>query len=98
MLAVLFGNVFAPLIDWFVVSMNIRRRMARYAASLTKPFAPFRSPAALCVACSLARERRSRSVSSKSKQEANKTLDPPEEYPGRRWASPPESSAVPQRT
>ena len=33
MLAVLFGNVFAPLIDWFVVSMNVRRRMARYAAT-----------------------------------------------------------------
>ena len=33
MLAVLFGNVFAPLIDWFVVSMNVRRRMARYAST-----------------------------------------------------------------
>ncbi|MEO1617871.1 MAG: NADH:ubiquinone reductase (Na(+)-transporting) subunit B [Planctomycetota bacterium] len=33
MLAVLFGNVFAPLIDYFVVSVNVRRRMARYAAA-----------------------------------------------------------------
>jgi Na+-transporting NADH:ubiquinone oxidoreductase subunit B len=33
MLAILFGNVFAPLIDYFVVSMNVRRRMARYAAT-----------------------------------------------------------------
>lgn len=33
MLAILFGNVFAPLIDWFVVQMNVRRRMARYAAA-----------------------------------------------------------------
>ena len=32
MLAILFGNVFAPLIDWFVVQMNVRRRVARYAA------------------------------------------------------------------
>ncbi len=31
MLAVLFGNVFAPLIDWFVVYFNVRRRVARYA-------------------------------------------------------------------
>jgi len=29
MLAILFGNVFAPLIDWFVVQANIRRRMRR---------------------------------------------------------------------
>ena len=33
MLAILFGNVFAPLIDYFVVSMNVRRRMARYAST-----------------------------------------------------------------
>ena len=31
MLAILFGNVFAPLIDYFVVQANIKRRMARYA-------------------------------------------------------------------
>ncbi len=29
MLAILFGNVFAPLIDYFVVQRNVRRRMAR---------------------------------------------------------------------
>ncbi len=29
MLAILFGNVFAPLIDWFVVRANIKRRLAR---------------------------------------------------------------------
>lgn len=32
MLAILFGNVFAPLIDYFVLQANIRRRTARYAA------------------------------------------------------------------
>ncbi len=32
MLAILFGNVFAPLIDWFVVQTNIRRRLRRNAA------------------------------------------------------------------
>jgi Na+-transporting NADH:ubiquinone oxidoreductase subunit B len=32
MLAILFGNVFAPLIDYFVVQANIRRRLARNAA------------------------------------------------------------------
>lgn len=32
MLAILFANLFAPLIDWFVVQANIRRRSARYAA------------------------------------------------------------------
>lgn len=32
MLAILFGNVFAPLIDYFVVQANIKRRMARSAA------------------------------------------------------------------
>lgn len=32
MLAILFGNVFAPLIDWFVVQANIKRRLARDAA------------------------------------------------------------------
>lgn len=30
MLAILFGNVFAPLIDWFVINANVRRRMVRY--------------------------------------------------------------------
>ena len=29
MLAILFGNVFAPLIDYFVVQANIKRRLAR---------------------------------------------------------------------
>ena len=33
MLAILFGNVFAPLIDYFVVSSNVRRRMARYGTA-----------------------------------------------------------------
>jgi Na+-transporting NADH:ubiquinone oxidoreductase subunit B len=32
MLAILFANVFAPLIDYFVVQSNIKRRMARYEA------------------------------------------------------------------
>jgi len=32
MLAILFANLFAPLIDWFVVQANVRRRAARYAA------------------------------------------------------------------
>ncbi|MCA9058025.1 MAG: NADH:ubiquinone reductase (Na(+)-transporting) subunit B [Planctomycetaceae bacterium] len=32
MLAILFGNVFAPIIDYFVVQQNIKRRMARNAA------------------------------------------------------------------
>ena len=32
MLAILFANVFAPLIDYFVVQSNIKRRTARYAA------------------------------------------------------------------
>lgn len=32
MLAILFANLFAPLIDWFVVQANIKRRAARYAA------------------------------------------------------------------
>jgi len=32
MLAILFGNVFAPLIDYFVVQANIKRRKARNAA------------------------------------------------------------------
>ena len=31
MLAILFGNVFAPLIDWFVIRANVRRRAARHA-------------------------------------------------------------------
>jgi len=29
MLAILFGNVFAPLIDYMVVKSTIKRRMAR---------------------------------------------------------------------
>ncbi len=33
MLAILFGNVFAPLIDYFIVEANVKRRAARYAAS-----------------------------------------------------------------
>ncbi len=32
MLAILFGNVFAPLIDYFVVQANIKRRVSRNAA------------------------------------------------------------------
>jgi Na+-transporting NADH:ubiquinone oxidoreductase subunit B len=32
MLAILFGNVMAPLIDYFVIQANIKRRQARYAA------------------------------------------------------------------
>lgn len=32
MLAILFGNVFAPLIDYFVVQANVKRRLARYEA------------------------------------------------------------------
>ena len=32
MLAILFANVFAPLIDYFVVEQNVKRREARYAA------------------------------------------------------------------
>jgi len=32
MLAILFGNVFAPVIDYVVVQANVKRRMARYAA------------------------------------------------------------------
>ena len=31
MLAILFANLFAPLIDWFVIQANIRRRERRYA-------------------------------------------------------------------
>ena len=31
MLAILFANLFAPLIDWFVIQSNIRRRNKRYA-------------------------------------------------------------------
>ena len=33
MLAILFGNVFAPVIDYFVVQANIKRRMLRTAVS-----------------------------------------------------------------
>ncbi len=32
MLAILFGNTFAPLIDYFVIQANIKRREARYGA------------------------------------------------------------------
>lgn len=32
MLAILFGNVFAPLIDYFVIQANVKRRLARYEA------------------------------------------------------------------
>ena len=32
MLAILFANVFAPLIDYFVVQANVKRRAARYAS------------------------------------------------------------------
>lgn len=32
MLAILFANLFAPLIDWFVVQANVKRRAARYAS------------------------------------------------------------------
>ncbi|MFP4495955.1 MAG: RnfABCDGE type electron transport complex subunit D, partial [Halochromatium sp.] len=31
MLAILFANLFAPLIDWFVIQANIRRRARRHA-------------------------------------------------------------------
>jgi Na+-transporting NADH:ubiquinone oxidoreductase subunit B len=31
MLAILFANIFAPLIDWCVVQVNVRRRSRRYA-------------------------------------------------------------------
>lgn len=31
MLAILFGNVFAPLIDYFVITANVKRRKLRYA-------------------------------------------------------------------
>jgi Na+-transporting NADH:ubiquinone oxidoreductase subunit B len=32
MLAILFANVFAPLIDYFVIQANIKRRLARNGA------------------------------------------------------------------
>jgi Na+-transporting NADH:ubiquinone oxidoreductase subunit B len=32
MLAILFANLFAPLLDWFVVQANVKRRELRYAA------------------------------------------------------------------
>lgn len=32
MLAILFANLFAPLIDWFVIQTNVKRRQLRYAA------------------------------------------------------------------
>jgi Na+-transporting NADH:ubiquinone oxidoreductase subunit B len=31
MLAILFSNMFAPTIDYFVIQANIRRRMKRHA-------------------------------------------------------------------
>ena len=31
MLAILFGNVFAPVIDYFVVQANVKRRLLRTA-------------------------------------------------------------------
>ena len=34
MLAILFMNMFAPLIDHFVVQANVKRRNLRYAAGL----------------------------------------------------------------
>jgi Na+-transporting NADH:ubiquinone oxidoreductase subunit B len=33
MLAILFGNVFAPVIDYVVVNANIKRRLARTVVS-----------------------------------------------------------------
>jgi Na+-transporting NADH:ubiquinone oxidoreductase subunit B len=33
MLAILFANIFAPLIDHFVIQKNIRRRMKKQEAS-----------------------------------------------------------------
>jgi len=33
MLAILFANLFAPLIDWFVVQANVKRRAKRYAVN-----------------------------------------------------------------
>jgi Na+-transporting NADH:ubiquinone oxidoreductase subunit B len=32
MLAILFGNTMAPLIDYFVIQANVKRRRARYAS------------------------------------------------------------------
>ena len=32
MLAILFSNLFAPLLDWFVIQANVKRRELRYAA------------------------------------------------------------------
>jgi Na+-transporting NADH:ubiquinone oxidoreductase subunit B len=29
MLAILFGNLFAPLLDYFVIKANVKRRIAR---------------------------------------------------------------------
>ena len=31
MLAILFGNTMAPLIDYYVIQANVKRRSARYA-------------------------------------------------------------------
>ncbi|NNJ27819.1 NADH:ubiquinone reductase (Na(+)-transporting) subunit B [Alienimonas chondri] len=45
MLAVLFGNVFAPLIDHFVVQRNINRRLARAKATTAKPSEDYSVPA-----------------------------------------------------
>lgn len=39
MLAILFMNMFAPLIDYFVVEQNIKRRKLRYAAGMPEPAA-----------------------------------------------------------
>ncbi len=39
MLAILFGNVFAPLIDYAVIQANVRRRVARQAATAPAPAA-----------------------------------------------------------
>jgi len=45
MLAVLFGNVFAPLIDHFVVQRNINRRLARAKATTARPSEDYSVPA-----------------------------------------------------
>ncbi|QDT16707.1 NADH:ubiquinone reductase (Na(+)-transporting) subunit B [Alienimonas californiensis] len=45
MLAVLFGNVFAPLIDHFVVQRNINRRLARAKATTARPSEDYNVPA-----------------------------------------------------
>ena len=45
MLAVLFGNVFAPLIDHFVVQRNVNRRLARARATTARPSEDYSVPA-----------------------------------------------------